>query len=515
MMFGAAYPLSEILAGLAGNVGWLAPELALVASFLLGIVAEIWPGKRFRAAVPWIAFTGTLLAGFLAALQLVPGHEADRLGLFMGMVSADRFAAIFKVMVVVPALLSILASMRSTKLKSESTGTGEYYLMLLAMLVGLFFLGMARHLLMVFLALEMVSLPSYVLTAYTRLNKKSAEASLKYVIYGCFSSGLMLYGLSWIYGLCGTLDPFAPEFISGLAAAPALAQVFPLVLVLAGLSFKIGVLPFHFWVPDVYEGAPYPVAAFFSVAPKAAGFAALLRFSTVFMDERMEGLQGKITLILAVMALGSMVVGNLSALRQQNFRRLLGYSSIAQAGYMLAGLACLSVEGHSAVAFYLLIYTLMTYGSFMLAGWMNERLGSEQIDDLKGLAGSVPIIAVMFSILMVSLTGLPPTAGFIAKLQVLLALGAELKGMLSPVALVLIVGLLLNTVVSLFYYLRPAVLMIFKNPSLISVPALHAWQQATLGGICLALVWLGIISFDGLFNLIQEIVQEMAGQIRF
>jgi NADH-quinone oxidoreductase subunit N len=502
-------PLAGLLGGLGDSVGGILPELALCGTFLLCLLLILLPGKWPAKVQPWVAIGGILLGAGLAALQLPGGAAAHTGSAFLGMVMPDGFAAWFKVLLAVPALLTVLASRASRRLHENSRGLGEYYLMVLAMLIGMYFLVMAQHLVMLLLALEMVSLPSYVLTAYMRLQKKSAEASMKYVIYGSFSSGVMLYGLSWLYGMTGSLDPTTPEFAAGLATVPLWSAGFVLVLVLAGLSFKIGAMPFHFWVPDVYEGAPYPVAAFFAVAPKAAGFAVLMRLLAELPLEAVAGLGDVLAWVLGAMAVGSMVVGNFSALRQTNFRRMLAYSSVAQAGYLLAGVACMSAAGDTAVVFYLTVYTFATYGAFMISGWMAEQLGSEEIDGLRGLAGKLPVLAVVLALFMVALTGLPPTAGFIAKLQLFFAAVGGLGSGLDLLLTILMVAILLNTVVSLFYYLRPPSVMVFKNPVLKISPGLHTWLLVLLVIMAIPVAWLGIISFDGFINYIGALVLKL------
>jgi NADH-quinone oxidoreductase subunit N len=507
MMPAAAYPpLAGLLGSLGDSVGGILPELALCATFLVGLLLILLPGKQAGKLQPWVILAGIVVAAVLAMFQLPAFGAAPVSSAFLGMVMPDGFAAWFKVLLALPALLTVYASMRARRLRELSRGMGEYYLMVLAMLIGMYFLVMAQHFVMLFLALELVSLPAYVLTAYMRLQQKSAEAAMKYVIYGSFSSGVMLYGLSWLYGMTGSLDPTTPEFAAGLATVPLWSAGFVLVLVLAGLSFKIGAMPFHFWVPDVYEGAPYPVAAFFSVAPKAAGFAVLMRLLAELPLEAVPGLEDFLALTLAVLAIGSMVVGNLSALRQTNFRRMLAYSSIAQAGYLLAGVACMSAAGDTAVVFYLTVYTFATYAAFMVSGWMAEELGSEEIDALRGLAGKLPLLAVLLALWMVALTGLPPTAGFIAKLQIFLAAVGGMGAGRDILLLVLMVAILLNTVVSLFYYLRPPSVMVFKNPALKTSPRLHAWLWAVFLILSLPVLWLGIISFDGCINYIGALV---------
>ena len=343
MDLSASYPLRPLLASLQASVGGIWPELVLIAGFLLAILLEITVGKRLRTAVP-IAAMGSLGLYLGAVLLFWPGEQMSDLG-FLHMIQVDRYAAYMKLLIGFCSLLAVLAAQQSVKLRIHSKGMGEYYLVLLGMTVGMVFMTMARNLLMMYIALEMVSLPAYALTAYARMKQKGAEAALKYVIYGCFASGLMLYGISWIYGFTGTFDPLAATFGPGLQAAGVWPVTMAMAMVLGGFAFKIGALPFHFWMPDVMEGAPHSVASLFSVAPKVAGFAMLIRWMAMLQQGlgseagASHGILSNIHWMLAVMAIGSMLLGNLAALRQDHFRRMLAYSAIALSGLPARGRA--------------------------------------------------------------------------------------------------------------------------------------------------------------------------------
>lgn len=477
----------------------IGPELVLSGIFLLMIVAEITVGRRNRMVMPILATLGILAA----AGWLIVDWPMENRGTFLGMVQPDGFSGVFRLLFGLAGALTVWISFGSRKVLANSNGLGEYFLVLMAMLVGLNFMSMASNLLMMYLALEMVSIPSYILTAYTRLSRNSAEASLKYILYGAFSSGIMLYGISWLYGFTGTLDPFDPAFSEGLAASGSLQATFALALVLCGFAFKISALPFHFWTPDVYEGAPYPVAAFFAVAPKAAGFAMLMRF-LLFLPETTPEIQENVQVLLGLMAVGSMTLGNLAALRQENVRRMLAWSSVAQAGYILLGVLVVSTSGYSAATFYLIAYFFMTYGAFALAGWLFETTGTEQMQELKGLSRSLPLATIVLVVFVVSLTGLPPTAGFIGKLELFLSVIEDMTVAGNGWMVWLLVLAVINTVISLFYYLRLPVLMVFHNPVIKIPPTFHGFVPWLTVVLSIPVVWLGIISFDALINFLRD-----------
>ncbi|HEX2898549.1 MAG TPA: NADH-quinone oxidoreductase subunit N [Bacteroidia bacterium] len=502
--------LAHQLSLLGESVGGIFPEFVLIAGFLLAIFLEITVGKRSKWILPMAAI-GTVVL-FLGANLVFWPAEVPLHGSFLGMITPDRFAAYMKLLVGVGTLLALIAAQQSTKLRIDAKGMGEYYIVLLGMTVGMAFMTMAQNLLMVYLALEMVSLPAYALTAYARMRNKSAEAALKYVIYGCFASGVMLYGISWLYGFTGTLDPHSAAFGQGLVTAGVWPVTMMMVLVLGGFAFKVGALPFHFWMPDVMEGAPHPVASLLAVAPKVAGFAMLIRFFasihqsvSLLPADEVAGLMQNLSWVLAILAIGSMLLGNLAALRQDNLRRMLAYSSIAQAGYILAGVLFFQSAGFAVVLFYLTIYLCMNMVAFLLAGWLEEEAGIKSIKELKGLSTSLPWVAFITALAMVSLTGLPPTAGFIAKLRLFLAGFAEYQTTGQVVLVVLLIAVLLNTVLSLFYYLSVASTMVFGNPVIKTWPRFRGLIPVMLVILSVPLLWLGIFSFDRLINFLQSL----------
>ena len=323
----------------------------------------------------------------------------------------------------------------------------------------------ANNLLMMYIALELSSLSSYLLTGYTREAQDSSEASLKYLIYGAVSSGLMLYGISLMYGLTGSLDLAAINralphvFAAGSAAS--LTLLIAGILALAGFGYKISAVPFHYWTPDVYEGAPVTITAFLSVASKAGGFAMMIRFFKVtFIDAGAVALPAGTWAMLqglhwvdliAILAVLSMTIGNLVAVWQNNLKRLLAYSSIAHAGYMLTGVVVLSNEGLAAIMVYFAIYLFMNLGAFYCVMLIADKTGSEDIDEYRGIGARSPYLAVALAVFLISLTGLPPTAGFIGKLYLFAAL---INGGWTWLAIVAA----LNSVIALYYYVR-----VFRN----------------------------------------------------
>ena len=440
-----------------GNLGSLShflPEAILAGGALLVFLLDLVWGQRRRGAYPWLGVTVLLLAG-LAALAARGGSD---LLLFESMLVLDGFTRLFRLVFVLVGVLTLLMAARSRELKNAG---GEFTALLLIVVLGMMLMAGAGNLLMAYLAMETVSLLSYTLVGSLRGNERSHEAGLKYVIFGGVASGAMLYGFSWLYGLTGTLDLAAMAEAFRAGAAQPLPIFLALVLILVGLGFKMATVPFHMWCPDVYEGAPVAVTAFLSVGPKAAGFALTLRLLYTAFAQPMAG--GWLPLaglpwptLVAVMAVATMFVGNLSALWQDNLKRLMAYSSIAHAGYLLAGLVLLTQAGVTAIIFYLFAYLLMNFGAFMVIAAVADETGSESVSSLRGLWRRRPFLAVMMLIFLISLTGLPPAFGFIGKFYLFAAL---IEGGWLWLALL---GLL-NSVISLGYYMRIAKVMLIEG----------------------------------------------------
>jgi NADH-quinone oxidoreductase subunit N len=481
----------------------IAPEVVLTLVALAALVWDLLLRGRDSRKIGYLTLGGLAVTGWLLVQQWLtlgaaPGGALEQTA--FGMVTIDRFGAFFKLFTV--GALAVVTVFVLYDRHERKHGIGEYYFLLLGAAIGIFFMVSTNNLLLLMLGLELLSLASYSLAGFHKGSKRSAEAALKYIVFGGLSAGVMLYGISLLYGLTGTLDlslmgrGSTDGSAMGLATQFALSPVpvaIAVVLVLAGFAYKVSVVPFHFWTPDVYEGAPTPVTTFLAVASKAAGFAALLRFmGALFLvdgvDLEVGAYAERIGLLLAILAAVTMTLGNLSALRQTNLKRLLAYSSIAHAGYALMGVAVMSQAGFSAAIFYLAAYYFMNLGAFGFLLYFEGVTSSEDIDSLKGLGWRYPLVSCAMVVMLVSLTGLPPTVGFYGKL-LLFYEGVEAGyGWL-------VVCAALNSVVSLFYYFRVAKALFLSSAEEQEKPTV---LQPVLAGLIAVLAVFTIVT--GLFN---------------
>ncbi len=465
----------------------IGPEVVLTLVALAVLVQDLLLRGRDSRKVGYLtlaglAATGGLLLEQWQALSTPGGARAE---LVFGMVTIDRFGTFFKLFTV--GSLAIVTLFVLFDRRERRHGVGEYYFLLLGAAIGIFFMVSTNNLLLLMLGLELLSLASYSLAGFHKGDKRSAEAALKYIVFGGLSAGVMLYGISLLYGLTGTIDlkvmGGGGGEVIGLAAQFTRSPVpvaIAVVLVLAGFAYKVSVVPFHFWTPDVYEGAPTPVTTFLAVASKAAGFAVLLRFvGALFLVEGVHAAvaayANRIGLLLAILSAVTMTLGNLSALRQASLKRMLAYSSIAHAGYALMGIAAMSQEGFAASVFYLAAYYFMNLGAFGFLLYFEGITGSEQVDSLKGLGWRYPVVSWAMIVFLISLTGLPPTVGFYGKLLLFY------EGIDAGLAWLVVIAAL-NSVLSLFYYFRVA-----KALFLTSVEEEPPLRQPVLAGILAAL----------------------------
>jgi NADH-quinone oxidoreductase subunit N len=427
----------------------LAPEIFLTAAGLLVLSLGVAFGKAKEEFLAFLAILGVAVTGILlvfAASQ--PGREAPILG---GTFVLDNFALFFKALILLSLVLAILASVRF--IGSAPYPAGEYYALLLFAGVGMLFMVSGDNLIAIYVALELMALSSYVLAGYFKAEVKSTEAALKYFVLGAFSSGVLLYGLSLVYGVSGKMG--LPELAAFLATTErSNLLILGILLVLAGLLFKIAAVPFHVWTPDVYEGSPTPVAAFFSVGPKVAAYGILARiFYVAFPKFHLDW-----GLIVALVAAASMILGNVAALLQTNVKRLLAYSSIANAGYALLGVLGFSTEwGLRGILIYLLAYTFMNFGVFTVVILLESKgYAGETVSDFNGLAQRSMPAAIVMLLFLLSLAGIPPTAGFIGKYYLFTA---AMKAGYTWLAVLAV----LASAVSLFYYFRIAAAMFFTE----------------------------------------------------
>ncbi|WP_437894680.1 NADH-quinone oxidoreductase subunit N [Sorangium sp. So ce124] len=441
------------------SLAYFAPELGLIAAALLLVVWDLASPARLKLAglvilsLAALAWSGGLGAYFLAT-------DAGPRALFHGLLAFDRFSNLFRVIfaLVTGAIVLFLVPPRAPGIEPElRRDSGELFTLILVLSLGMNLMAASRHLLLIYLSLELVSVISFVLAGIKINDAKSSEAALKYVIFGGVASGIMLYGMSWIFGITASMR--LDECGARIAALTAQQGKVPEVVfvgtafMLAGFGYKISAAPFHMWTPDVYEGAPTPVTALLSVGPKAAGFAVLIRFfsDALGAGSASPGVATPWPVLFGCLAMATMTVGNLSALEQENVKRMLAYSSIAHAGYMLLGFSVFSGAGVAAIAFYIVTYCFMNLGAFMVVmAVAEESAGDETFAAFRGLGRRAPLVAAAMAVFLVSLTGLPPMAGFIGKFYLfsaLLAAGGAWSWVLAVVGV-------LNSVISLFYYAR-------------------------------------------------------------
>jgi NADH-quinone oxidoreductase subunit N len=479
--------------GSVASFAYSVPEIVLVATLILVLAIELLPVRK--ALLGEVALLGAAGACLAAALQ----SGGPQGWLFDRMIVIDSFAVFFKIVLALAAFGTVWLSIASKELAREHPG--EYYVTLIACTLGMFYMASASNLLMAYLALEFVSQTSYILSGFLKANRRSSEAALKYLIYGGVASGAMVYGMSLLFGLTGTLDYalLGERLVAGETNGAVIFVA--TVLVLAGFGYKIAMVPFHMWAPDVYEGAPLPVTAFLAVGSKAAGVAMLVRFfypgiSSFAGDGTWTAIAGvDWPSLMVTVAMVTMTLGNLAALRQTNVKRLLAYSSIAHAGYMLMGFVALTDDGLRAILFYVVVYYLMNLGAFGVLMMVLNQSGREDMDGFRGLAwrgGALPAAAM--AIFLFSLAGIPPFAGFIGKFYLFAAVIDRQMWTLAIVA-----GI--NSVIALYYYARIVRTMYLDQPKL-SDPAvvvdghsLFLVSVLAVGTLVFGVYWAPIIDF--------------------
>ncbi len=471
---------------------YLLPEIVLTAGSLLLLLADLIVPRHKQSILAGV--TLAILAA--TALALVPVADAH-VQVSKGLISVDRFALFFKVIFLASAALTVLMSVRY--LEVEGTRAGEYYFLILCATLGMMFMAGGTDLITLFIGLETMAISFYILTGFLKPSRRSNEAAVKYFLLGAFSLGILLYGMSFLYGLTGTtnLRTIATSLV-GQERDPRL--VLAVIMVVAGMGFKIAAVPFHMWAPDVYEGAPTPITAFLSVGSKAASFAMLLRnflealptmrmspamYETVGLNASASTPIGWSTMFY-VLAVVTMTVGNFAALTQSNLKRMLAYSSIAHAGYLLIGVVAGTARGVTAILVYLFVYAFMQLGAFAVITMLrrSDVIGDE-LKDLNGLYFRQPFAAFAMLIFMLSLGGIPPTAGFMGKFWLF---GAAIE---SGYVWLAVIGVL-NSAVSLYYYVRIVVFMWLKNEPSGTEPVTSPTMAFALGLMVVATLLLGV-----------------------
>jgi NADH-quinone oxidoreductase subunit N len=445
----------------------LSPELLLSAVASLILCLAVFTSKAREKALAAVALAG--IAGTVVLLFVLwkdPSRSAPILG---GMFVADNFSIFFKLLVLLSCALTVLSSVRFVG--DAPYPAGEYYGLVLFATVGTMFMASGDSLASIYVSLELMALSSYVLAGYFKEQPKSIEAATKYFILGAFSSGVLLYGISLLYGFSGkmALVDLATAFST---ASPNRVLTIGVLLLLFGILFKIAAVPFHVWAPDVYEGAPTPITAFLSVGPKAGAYAILARIFYVALPHFAADWK----LVVAISAAATLVVGNVAALLQTNVKRLLAYSSIANAGYALLGVLGFEHGGVSAIQIYLLAYTFMNFGAFALVIFLESRgYAGESIDDWKGLARRNPLLAGVMLIFLLSLAGIPTTGGFIGKYYLF---AVAVKSGYTGLAILAV----LASAVSLFYYFRIVMAMYLTDGE--AAPLKGSSGVAWSAGLC-------------------------------
>lgn len=413
------------------------PELALLVLILLTLIFDALWAESQRRNLGWLTFGGLLLTLVVTLLVGQPGAEPTLI--WGGMLRQDWAAFLFKLVFLFGAAITALLAMDAPELGKR----GEFYTLLLAATMGMNLMVSAADLMMLFVAIETTSIPLYVLAGFWRNDNKSVESGFKYLLFGATTSALMLYGFSLLFGFSGSSNLYAIALGLRAGSVPMALTIGTLLLILVGFGFKISAFPLHFWAPDVYEGAPTPVAGFLSTASKAAGFVVLMRFLlTAF-----PSLESFAPAFISLLAIFSMTIGNLLALGQKNIKRLLAYSSIAHAGYALVGVVAYSELGFNSVAFYLGAYLLTNLAAFGAIAVVGRIVQSDEIAAYAGLSRRSPALGLVLLVAFLSLAGMPPFAGFIAKVLVFAA------AMQSGLTGLVVIGVL-NSIVGLYYYLK-------------------------------------------------------------
>jgi NADH-quinone oxidoreductase subunit N len=458
-----AQSLIASLTDIRNGFAFLGPELILTLFVLLVVGLDLFRSRLVKAALPFVALAGILIS-LLTQINFLNNIAAKQARIFFtGLLITDGLAHYAGLLFSVAGILTIVLSLLSNQLRLKFSGRGEYYAYLLVLLAGLNLMAKSVNLLMLFVALELVSIASYLLTTAVKKQQSAMESGLKYILYGTLASGVMLYGMSFLYGFGGSLSFADTAFWTNLSRlnSPFFLVIF--LLTFAGFLFKIAAAPFHFWAPDVYEGAPTPVVAFFATAPKIAGFVVIIRFLSQIKNNLATTLQDDLMLLVGGISLLSLIIGNFTALWQSRARRLLAYSSVAHAGFIMAALAALATNSIEAVLFYLSVLLFMNFGIFLLVQVFEERL---QIFDIQGLAGqgkNYPVLGVLAIIILISLTGLPPTAGFTSKLLLFTNIWQNYTTTGNQLLLTLLLAGLLLTGVAFIYYIRIPYFLFFKR----------------------------------------------------
>jgi NADH-quinone oxidoreductase subunit N len=452
------------------------PEIYFTAAICLVLLVDVFAGAAARRITPTLTL---LVIAVGAALTLAYAQVQAPVEIFSGMYLADPLATVLKLFTMLFVAVALLYSRHY--LEARGILKGEYYVLALTAMLGIFVIISAGSFLTLYMGIELLSLSLYALVAFDRDSGVAAESAMKYFVLGAIASGCLLYGMSMIYGMTGTL--LLSELSAALQGEPSLGLIMGVVFVVVGVAFKFGAVPFHMWVPDVYHGAPTAVTLFIATAPKIASFALAFRL----LSGGLGNIADTWIQMLIIVALLSAIFGNVVAIAQTNLKRMLAYSAIGNVGFILFGFVAGTEQGYEAALYYTIAYVLTTLGAFgvmLLAS--RKGFEADELDHYKGLHARDPLLALIMMVLMLSLAGIPLTVGFLAKLQIFEALW-------DTDHLALVIAAALVSVVGLFYYLRVVKILYFDPPGDLPVPDRHGAVKAALGLNAVAVVVLGVV----------------------
>jgi NADH-quinone oxidoreductase subunit N len=484
----------ESLTDIQRSLQFLLPELILTAGVIVLVLCSA-SKKISSLSVGIVAIASLLCATILSAAQY---DLQERV--FLDMLSIDRYGACLKLLISSAGIFACIISLKNERVRLNAA---EFYCLTLSIVIGGSFLIMSTNLLMIFLSLEILSISSYLLASFA-FDKKGSEGALKYFMFGSVASAVMLYGLSLLYGVTGTMSILDSNLVEGLIRSDYGIVVLMVSMILVGFLFKLGAVPLHFWAPDAYQGAPAHVVSLLSTVPKLAGLAALGRFMLVVSLFGQSQVDWRA--IISILAVSAITIGNVGALMQQNAKRMMAWSSIAQAGFLMIGLGVLSEVSISYMIFYAAVYVAMNFVVFVFLE-IYERNGLTEITQFSGVGKTNPFQIILLTVGLIALTGLPPTAGFTAKLLVFSStyMAYEQRST-DPVLLTVLILGLLNTVVALFYYLKIPYYAFLKDARVADIPKWHRvvtkrqnfWSVENLLAVILVLVILVLFFIPGL-----------------
>lgn len=438
--------ISSLLDQIIVSIPYFKPELTLIVTFIGTILASLFIDRLWKHTSFAITLIGLLLSGCYLAGQ---GISQVEIAGFFDMIHIDAFAIAARLII----LLSTILIAVFIQQRHQERPLGDLYAVLLTATLGLNLLTMSSNWLMIFIAVETVSISSYIMVGYFSTTKVQSEAALKYVLFGSICAAVMLYGLSLIYGFTGNLNFDAPSHIAGLMEAPQILISIALLFMLTGIGFKLSFFPFHVWSPDVYQGAPTVITAYLATVPKIAVVVLLSKILSAWLNVSFY-FSDFLTYVIIAIAIATMLIGNLAALRQQDAKRMMAYSSIGHTGILLMAVLVYQNNESNVLLFYLSIYALMNIAVFIFIDTLEISLGNTLIDSYRGLGKQFPLLFTSFSIVLIALIGLPPTAGFVGKLLVFSKVFEQYQNFQSFSLLALLIVGALTSVISLFYYFK-------------------------------------------------------------